>query len=143
MNPKLATLPELVGTSYLVRSYRVIDGDTVWLDVMLGFDTFTEQSCRLTSIDAPEHTTNAGKLVTKVVLAWTAANEPLFVRPTNRDKFAGRFDGIVWDKDEKLTLNQYLLEQGLARAYAGGKKPRWYVKELKAIEAKAKAILAG
>ncbi len=143
MNPKLATPPELTGTSYRVRTYRVIDADSIWMAVMLGFDILTEQICRLTSLDGPEHTTTAGKLVHQVTLAWAQAHEPLFVVPTNRDKFAGRFDGIVWDKDEKLTLNQYLLEQGLARAYAGGKKPRWYVKELKAIEAKAKAILAG
>lgn len=125
----------------VVASYRVVDGDTVWTELDLGFNVFIKQFCRVVGVDAPEHTTVAGQLVTQVVGLWVAAHAPLFAVSVGVDKYGGRYDGLLWDNQQSITLNQYLLEQGLARAYAGEKKPPWTQSELTAIEAVANKLL--
>lgn len=134
-------LPKDFQYQYACRDYRVIDGDTIWTNLILGFDTFSEQNCRILSVDTPEKNTEAGKLVTQINDLWCKQNLPLYIVSVKRDKFAGRYDGIVWDREKRYTLNQYLLEQGLARAYAGEKKPKWLKRDLNAIADKARLIL--
>jgi len=128
---------------YVVRSFRVIDGDTIAMELDLGFSTFTAQSCRLYGVDAPEHTTTAGKLVKAVIERWLKLVQTLCVSSVGWDKYANRFDGIVAavNSPQIPTLNSYLLTQGLARPYSGGKKPLWLADELLAIENKANSII--
>jgi endonuclease YncB( thermonuclease family) len=134
-------LPKDFQYQYAVRNYRVVDGDTIWLDLIVGFDVYLEQACRLVGIDTPEKSTIAGKLVKQVSEKWCSTYAPLYIVSVNRDKYAGRFDGLVWDSTHSHTLNEFMLQEGLARPYAGGKKPRWYKKDLLVIEKKAKLIL--
>ena len=47
--------------SYLARVEKVIDGDTLWLDVDCGFGVWSRQKVRLRGIDAPELGTAEGE----------------------------------------------------------------------------------
>jgi endonuclease YncB( thermonuclease family) len=135
-------LPKGFLYQFAVTNWRIIDGDTVEVTVLFGFDIFTTQSCRILHVDAPEHTTSAGLAVKAVTEKWLTAASPLFVVSVQWDKYAGRFDGIIWNSDKTESLTDYLLAQGLVRPYEGDKKKPWGKKELAAIEAKANAILA-
>ena len=59
---------------------------------------------------------------------------------TEKDKY-GRSLGIIIDPDHDISLNRYLLNQGIARPYDGGRKGVWTEKELNGINARCKAIL--
>ena len=137
----MLVLPKGFLYQYAVKSYRIVDGDTIETELIQGFDSYTLQLCRILHVDTPEKKTLAGKAVAQVVAKWLAAAVPLFVVSAQRDKYAGRYDGIIWNSDRSMTLNDYLLAEKLARAYEGGKKPRWRAVELKKILAAANAIL--
>ncbi len=127
---------------YNIVKYRVIDGDTVWTQVDLGFCICLSQSCRLIGIDAPEHSTTAGKLVTQVVDHWMAAvHDPIAVS-VGWDKFAMRYDGSILPcEGVGESLNDYMIRMGLAKKYDGGKKQRWKAAELRHIESIAGSLL--
>src|SRR5262245_25734525 len=105
----MLALPQDYQYHYAVRTYRVIDGDTIWTQLILGLDAYTEQYCRLIGLDTPEQWTDAGKLVKQVVQKWCTLSEPLQVVSVQRDKYASRYDGIVWNSTNDDSLNDYLI----------------------------------
>lgn len=54
---------------YRARVIRVIDADTLDLDIDLGFRTSTRQSIRLRGVNAPELSTDAGRAARLAVVA--------------------------------------------------------------------------
>jgi endonuclease YncB( thermonuclease family) len=90
---------------YPARCVRVVDGDTLLLDIDLGFDHLisaigfageTRLACRIFGINAPELRTDAGKAA--LAFAETTLIKPgdlCQVRSHGWDKYGGRFDGEV------------------------------------------------
>ena len=115
---------------YPVISFDVLDGDTIAVVLDQGFACTISQHCRLYGIDTPEHGTEAGQWVTKVL------EERLKACPVNaltsesvaQDKFCGRFVGILRIGDE--SINDWLLEHRLGKRYLGKKKEPWTDAEL-------------
>ena len=89
---------------YPARCVNVHDGDTVTLDIDLGFDHLisgqdwngkTRISCRVLAINAPELSTQAGK--DALVYAQTLLPVGALCTVTSHgwDKYGGRFDGTI------------------------------------------------
>ena len=135
------TLPVNHAYRYAVRNWRVVDADTVFTELVCGFDIFVEQYCRLAGIDCPEHTTKAGKIVASIVGRWCVRNQPLQVLSARRDKYSRRFDGQLFDSTGNESLAYYLLSNGLCREYAGGERKPWTAAELQAVEKRAAELL--
>ncbi len=142
--------PSVQSYEYSLMDYSVTDGDTVQTLLDLGFDVLYQAACRLNGIDAPEHTTAAGKAVKQVVQVWMSQRAYLgfVVNSMSLDKFAGRYDGRIRSatlfKDDKTRcLNDFLLANQLVRPYSGDKKLPWLPEELKAIEDAAVSVLKG
>jgi micrococcal nuclease len=103
---------------YTYRAFvrRVYDGDTVTLDIDLGFDVvLREQRVRLLRINAPElrGESRAAGLRSRDALRARIANKWVVLR-TERDrkeKF-GRWLGEVWI--EGACVNEWMLAEGLA-----------------------------
>jgi len=121
---------------YRVISHTVTDGDTLALVMDLGFGLRLHMSVRLDGLNAPEITgaeRPAGLVVAERVRQWTAQAQRLYVRSTARDKFAGRFVGVLINEAGE-SLNDWLLQQGLAKPYDGrGPMPRFSAEEIKTI----------
>lgn len=108
---------------------RVIDGDTVVLDLDLGLRIHSIQPIRLHGIDAPElHgvTDPAPGLAAKAFLEAELAKGPLRVLITTEDKY-GRWLGIIWwgsgnTTEMRLSVNQAMITAGYAKPYSGGKR---------------------
>ena len=110
--------------NYVFRAkvIRWVDGDTVDLDVDLGFRYHAEMRFRLLGLDTPERgkinyreaTEFAQSLapVDKIVLIQTVKDEKV-------DKY-GRY--LVTVESDSIVVNAKLLESGLAKAYDGGHK---------------------
>lgn len=117
--------------TYNVKIRDIIDGDTIKVDLDLGFDQWlVNQNIRLFGIDAPESRTK--DLVEKKFGLMTKRKIEEFLQPgsecqmvsvmSQKGKF-GRILGefLVLDKDRKhrFNLNKYLVDNYLAVSYDG------------------------
>ncbi len=109
---------------YKAKIDRVVDGDTLDIVVDLGFKITTNQRIRLQGINTPE-TYNVKKdseeyahgIVAKefVVQRITSNNnEATVVTEKDTGKY-GRYIATVWLADSSISLNDELVEKGLAQ----------------------------
>lgn len=104
---------------YKCTLVRVIDGDTVVVDIDLGLSVHHIVPVRLYGINAPEIRTEQGPVAKKFVEDWFV--NKLYLIRTIKDKTEkyGRYLGVFVDVDTGITLNSALVEAGLAVIYYG------------------------
>lgn len=109
---------------------RVVDGDTVDVDIDLGFGVWLKkQRIRLMGVDTPEKRTRDelekqfGLLATSVVEGFCPVGGKILVETVldGKGKY-GRILGTLWVENNTLNLNQYLIENHYAVAYEGQSK---------------------
>ncbi len=119
---------------------KIVDGDTIDVDIDLGFDISYKQRVRLAGIDTPESRTRDLKekalgLESKEKLkkAIDAANDVIIVteKPDSTEKY-GRILGWVYLDKSSKSINEILIEEGYAWAYMGDTK----IKDFDALLAK-------
>ena len=104
---------------------RVVDGDTIDVNIDLGFKIIlAKQRVRLAGIDTPESRTRdlAEKklgLEAKDLLE-ELTKDGFVLESQGRGKY-GRILGVLWDFDDN-SINEKLIESGLAVEYWGGTK---------------------
>ena len=112
---------------YKVTVDRVIDGDTVDVDVHLGFNVIlSKQRVRLHGIDTPESRTRNKEekvrgLISKEYLKNICESSSIRLKSKDRGKF-GRILGVLYKDDETISINQKMCEEGFAVPYFGGSK---------------------
>ena len=106
------------------RVARVVDGDTVILDVDLGFGVWLAgQSFRLWGCNAIEHDQPGGAEATANLTSLLPAGSLVTLTSLKPDKFGGRYDAVITlpDGQDLVTL---LIQTGWAAAWNGrGPKP--------------------
>jgi len=106
---------------------RVIDGDTVDVDIHLGFNVvLSKQRVRLHGIDTPESRTRNKEekvrgLISKEYLKNICESSSIRLKSKDRGKF-GRILGVLYKDDETISINQKMCEEGFAVPYFGGNK---------------------
>ena len=114
---------------YNATVVRIVDGDTIRLDIDLGFDIILKnQSVRLYKVDTPECRTRdlkekaAGLLAKVVVQNLVAVGERVFIRTKldTKGKF-GRLLGTIITADN-LNINEHLIDNNYAVEYYGQSK---------------------
>ena len=110
----------MTGPAYRYRAtvLRWIDGDTVELDVDLGFTVRLRERFRLLGIDTPERGREGYAEACSYVAEAAPAGSSVTIESTKTEKF-GRWLAIVWTAD-LMSVNAQLLATGLARVYDGG-----------------------
>ena len=120
---------------YKAKILRVVDGDTVDIDLDLGFGViYAKQRVRLLGIDTPESRTRdleekkKGLAAKERLIEILKANDNKFVLKSHGVGKYGRCLGElhidVVDGQEKMTLesvNELLIKEGHAVEYHGGK----------------------
>lgn len=102
--------------TYRASVLRVVDADTLWLRVQLGFGPKPRRKLRLRGIDAPELGTRAGKRAKAFVEAQLKDVPFVTITTTKPDKFDRYLTDLYYEKDgQEIFLNQLLLDKGLAR----------------------------
>lgn len=107
---------------------NVVDGDTIDVEVDLGFKVSTKQRIRLAGIDTPERG-QPGYYEAKERLRVLCVDRQVLLTTTKISKF-GYYLGVVALISnvfnpislEGKTINDILLEENLAKPYDGGKK---------------------
>jgi micrococcal nuclease len=101
---------------------KIIDGDTVDLDIDLGFGITTSQRVRLKDIDAPEIRTldleeKAKGLEAKEWLEKELSREGEWIIETTKEDKYGRILGTLYLIGEPVTINERMLNEGIAKPY--------------------------
>jgi micrococcal nuclease len=120
--------------TYRARVLRVVDGDTIEVDIDLGYGVLLgKRLLRLSGIDCPEIKTQAGLLAKETTVKWMVENTTTKKLLTNTSSYVtfqslsdkpdkyGRILAKVIGKDGE-TLNDYLVKVGHAVPYDGGKR---------------------
>lgn len=119
---------------YFCKVDRVVDGDTIDVNIDLGFDIHHFARVRMMGIDTPESRTRnlaekALGLASKARLKELLKGKKVKIETSKEGK--GKFgrvlaDVITIDKEgNEINCNQQLVEEGHARPYTGGKKVPW------------------
>jgi micrococcal nuclease len=100
----------------------VIDGDTVDLDIDLGFSLTIKQRVRLKGINASEtRTLNAEEkekgLQAKEYLKKELSREGEWIVETFKEDKYGRILGTLYCVGDSITVNQKMLNEGIAHPY--------------------------
>ena len=115
--------------TYKAKLDRVIDGDTIDVNMDLGFDISVHKRIRLAGIDTPESRTRDLEekkrgLASKARLIELLDKGDLVVESTDVGKY-GRVLGnlTIYPEDSlPININETLIEEGFAVEYHGGKK---------------------
>jgi micrococcal nuclease len=109
---------------------KVVDGDTIDVEIDLGFDISIMKRVRLAGIDTPESRTTdkfekSLGLESKARLKQLLSDAKLIVikteKPNSTEKF-GRVLGWLYIDDTKISINDTLIASGYAWSYLGDTK---------------------
>jgi len=133
--------------AYKASLSKVKDGDTIVLDINLGFSLSQETEIRLYGVDTPEvysvkkdseEYSFGAKAKSRVVALLTHNPLYVFTIKDRTGKYGGTYLGEIWfetyyeGKEGWHNLSEVLLQEGLAVEYHGKKKKSW--PERKAIQ---------
>ena len=102
----------------------MIDGDTVDLDIDLGFSITLKQRVRLKGIDAAETRTKdleekAEGVKARLWLEKELSREGEWIIETTKEDKYGRILGTLYCIGDPVTVNERMLNEGIARSYQG------------------------
>jgi micrococcal nuclease len=116
---------------YAVKKlHKVVDGDTIDVDIDLGFNISYYQRVRLAGIDTPESRTTdkvekaLGLESKKRLDEVLKAASKIVIRtekPDSTEKY-GRILGWIFIDDQKISVNEELIKDGFAWGYMGETK---------------------
>lgn len=106
---------------YRATVLRIVDGDTLHLDVDLGFDVRRKDSFRLAGLNAPEMSTAEGEAARDWLVDQLHGHDTITIT-THKDKREkyGRYLATLWLNNE--SVNVAMIEAGHAVAYSGGQR---------------------
>jgi len=108
---------------YKAKLIRIIDGDTIEAVIDLGFEIGIRKTIRLYGINAPEtrgvlkEEKLAGLKCKDRLEALLGASKGEFKLISHGVGKFGRCLGELFVKNEKISLNQQLIDEGLAKKY--------------------------
>lgn len=104
--------------TYEAKVIRVVDGDTVDLDIDLGFHTRVIKRIRLSFINAPERHTDLGKRSKDFLLKSIPEGSKVIIKTQldSTDKY-GRVLGEIFAPDQISSINKLMVDGGFAEYY--------------------------
>ena len=118
---------------YRIRSvHKVVDGDTIDADIVLGFNISLTKRIRLAGIDTPESRTTdvKEKALGLEVKEWLKKRlefaKDILIKtelPDSTEKY-GRIIGHLYINGEEVSINNQMIVEGYAWEYDGGTKKK-------------------
>jgi micrococcal nuclease len=113
---------------YYCEVTKIIDGDTLDVDIDLGFATkLTKQRIRMLGIDTPESRTrdleekSRGLLSKEFLINLCPIGSKIRLRSHGKGKF-GRILGEIFTPEGEVSINKQMCDEGYAVEYYGGSK---------------------
>jgi micrococcal nuclease len=108
--------------TYRAHVLNVHDGDTVTVDIDLGFHVWVRgQVIRLDGLDAPELRTPAGPAAAQALSTLVLGKDVTLRTIKDKTEKYGRMLGAL-ALDDGMDVNAYLISAGFARPYHGEKR---------------------
>ena len=120
---------------YKAKVTKVIDGDTVDLEIKLGFNIIYTERFRLWGINSPESRSanlqekelgEKAKLALESLLFDENGSKEVLVHTVKKEKFGRILAELFVDE---LNIGQELIKMGLAREYFGERRVPWFSDE--------------
>ena len=108
---------------YKIKKFnRIIDGDTVDVDIDLGFSITISHRVRLKDIDAAETRTKdleekAEGIKARLWLEKELSREGEWIIDTYKEDKYGRILGTLYLVGDSVTVNERMLNEGIAKPY--------------------------
>jgi micrococcal nuclease len=104
--------------TYGAKVVKVIDGDTIDLDIDLGFHIRITKRIRLSFINAPEMNTDLGKRSKEFLLKSIPQESNVIIKTQldSTDKY-GRVLGEIFAPDQISSINKLMIDGGFAEYY--------------------------
>jgi micrococcal nuclease len=104
---------------YSARLIRVVDGDTVHLEIDLGLESFRRIKCRLAGINAPEMSTPGGPPAKARLQELLGTGQALVVHTykDHTEKYGRYLVDIYTPPDRTMTVNARMVAEGHAVEY--------------------------
>jgi len=110
--------------TYIAYVDKVIDGDTLWVEVDCGFNTSIRQKIRLRGIDCPEIATKSGQEAKELVETCLKDLPFIIIKTYKTDKYDRYLADVFYGQGEAEEvakngdfLNQFLLDKKLAKIF--------------------------
>lgn len=114
-----AAVPAEPAYRYRARLVRVVDGDTLRVDIDLGFDTWLHnRSVRLLGCNARELSEPGGREARENLATLLPVGSPVVIHTVKDDKYGGRYDAQVLLPDG-TNLVERLVRDGWASPWTG------------------------
>ncbi len=113
--------------TYGAEVVRVVDGDTLWVEIDCGFDVWVKQKLRLRGIDCPELGTPEGRWAQAFVEEMLATSRVVLCT-SRADKYDRYLADVFYGAEAEASshilekgayLNRQLLQEGLAARFEG------------------------
>jgi len=109
------------------RVLRVIDGDTLLVEIKIWFGQTVIEHVRIAGIDAPEMKGRCPSEIeaargARQYLAGLVSGEPVELRDVKREKYGRALAAVTAGG---IDVPARMIEAGYARPYAGGKRLSW------------------
>ena len=120
----------------LVKTNRVVDGDTIDVTLDLGFSLTKKERVRIAGVDTPEKRTrdpeektlgiDATNWMKQKLTDTIKGDEELVIRTELKGGVGkyGRLLGWLYVGDDEFSLNEQMITEGYAWAYDGGTKQK-------------------
>lgn len=107
--------------NYLARVVRVVDGDTIELEIDLGFKLKYRSTCRMYGINTPELRVADQKVAAQAaknaVQEMLPAGTGVRIESRELDKYGRPLAEVYLDGRLETSLNQWLIDNGHAKPY--------------------------
>jgi endonuclease YncB( thermonuclease family) len=101
--------PTEAGYVFGASILKVIDGDTLILDIDCGFDIKKKTRVRLAKLDSPERETKSGKEAARYVSEQLAKAKKIVIKTEQTDEY-GRYIGHIFYSFEDADIGQVYAE---------------------------------
>lgn len=114
--------------TYKIKKFKkIVDGDTIDVEINLGFGVTISQRVRLKGINAAETKTlnleeKEKGLKAKEWLSQQLSKEGEWIIETTKEDKYGRMLGTLYLVGEPVTVNERMINDGIAVPYDGGKR---------------------
>lgn len=104
--------------TYEAEVVKIVDGDTVDLDIDLGFHIKVTKRVRLSFINAPEMNTDLGKRSKEFLVRTIPSGSNIIIKTQldSTDKY-GRVLGELFAPDQISSINKLMIDSGHAEYY--------------------------
>lgn len=106
--------------NYPAKCLRVVDGDTIELEVDLGFYVKVRQKFRIYGIDSPELKSEEGRTAKRRLAEKVEAKDVILDTIKDKQEKYGRYLCVI--RIDGTDIGSWMVAEGLAKPYYGGER---------------------